>query len=270
MGSFNSQYENYYNTLSKKNYGQNRLSYNGQSRLQEPFFSKKKLLRTFEIQLIGTLILFLFAFTCKLYVNPQTKTIYSYSKNIVNQNFDYKSAILYIKAINVSDLAISIKRGNVTDIQSKVINWIDILKTKITGGKTTKENISHNFILPVNGKLIQGYGKVKNTSTGAVEFRKGVDIDSPLNTDIKASYKGFIKETGEDKSLGKYLVIDHGSGIETKYAHMDSLKVKKGDKVNKGQIIGKSGNTGDEKYSSLYFELTYMGEDLNPQEYLNI
>ncbi|AJA48412.1 peptidase family M23 [Clostridium pasteurianum DSM 525 = ATCC 6013] len=270
MGSFNSQYGNYYNTLSKKNYGQNRLSYNGQSSFQQPFFTKKKLLRTFEIQLIGTLVLFLVAFTCKIYVNPQTKAVYTYSKSIVNQNFDYKSAMIYLKEINVNSLIASVKSGNITDIQSKVINWIDILKTKFTGGKTTRENISHNFILPVSGKLIQSYGSIKDNNKNLVKFRKGINIYSTLNSDVKASYDGFIKEIGEDKSLGKYLVIDHGSGIETKYAHMDSLKVKKGDKVIKGQIIGRAGSTEDRKNSSLYFELTYMGEELNPQEYLNI
>lgn len=270
MGNFNSQYENYYNTLSKKGYGQNKLPYKRQSNIKESIFSKRKLLRTFEIQLIGTVVLFLFAFTCKLYVNPQTKMVYNYSKNIVNENFDYKSAILYVKSIDVNNLVKSIKNGNITDFQNKATNWIDSVRTKVMGGKTTKENITNNFIVPVNGRVLQGYGQMKNSTTGEVEFHKGIDIECSLNTDIKASYNGFIKETGEDKTLGKYLVIDHENGIETKYAHMNSIQVKKGDKVNKGQIVGKSGNMGNVTSPSLYFELIYMGENLDPQQYFNI
>lgn len=270
MGSFNNQYENYYNSLSKRGYGQNKLPYNKQSRVENPIFSKKKLLRTFEIQFIGTLILFLCAFTCKFYVSPQTKNAYNYSKNLVNENFDYKYALSYVKSIDVNNIVKLIRSGNITDFQTKAINWIDNVKTNVTGGKTTKESINHNFIVPVNGKVLQPYGQMKNSVTGEIEFHKGIDIEAPLNTDIKSSYSGFIKEIGEDKTLGKYLIIDHGSGIETKYAHLDSFQVKKGDKVNKSQVIGKSGNTGKTDSPSLYFELIYMGENLDPQQYLNI
>jgi murein DD-endopeptidase MepM/ murein hydrolase activator NlpD len=270
MGSFNSQYENYYSTLSKRGYGQNKLPYGRQSKIQGHFFNKKRLIRTFEIQLIGTLILFLFVFTCKFYVNPQTKAAYNYSKNIVNENFDYKAALVYVKNIDVNTIAKNIKNGNVTDFQTKSINFIENIRTNITGGKTTKQNISHNFVVPVNGKVIEPYGQSKNSTTGDIEFNKGIDIDTALNTDIKASYSGFIKETGEDKTLGKYLVIDHGSGIESKYAHLDSFQVKKGDKVNKSQVIGKSGNTGKVISPCVYFQLTYMGETIDPQQYLNI
>lgn len=270
MGSFNSQYENYYSTLSKRGYGQNKLPYNRQSKMQDSFFNKKRLLRTFEIQLIGTLILFLSVFICKFYVNSQTKVIYDYSKSIVNKNFDYKSAILYVKSIDINNVVKDVKSANVTDLQTKSINFIEDIKTNITGGKTTKQNISHNFVVPANGKVIEPYGQVKNSATGNIEFHKGIDIDIALNTDIKASYSGSIKETGEDKTLGKYLVVDHGSGIETKYAHLNSFVVKKGDKVNKNQVIGKSGNTGIVVAPCVYFQLTYMGGSLDPQQYLNI
>lgn len=270
MGSFNNQYENYYNTLSKGGYGQNKLPYRRQSKIEGAFFSKKKLLRTFEIQLIGTLILFLCAFTCKFYVNTQTKNVYKYSKNLVNANFDYKAALLYVKNIDINNIVKSVSRGNITDFQTKAINMIDNIRTNVTGDKTTKERISDNFIIPVNGKVLQPYGQMKNSVTGEIEFHKGIDIEAPLNTDIKSSYSGFVKEIGEDKTLGKYLTIDHGSGIETKYAHLNSLQVKKGENVNKSQVIGKSGNTGKVDSPSLYFELIYMGENLDPQKYLSI
>ena len=241
MGNFNSQYENYYNMLSKRVYGQNKLPYNRQPKAEASVFSKRRLLRILEIHLIGTLILFLFAFTCKFYVTPETKVAYNYSKNIVNENFDYKSALSYVKSIDVNNIVKSIRNSNITDFQTKAINWIDSIKIKVTGGKTTRDNISNNFIVPINGKILKPYGQTKNSTTGEIEFHKGIDIEAPLNTDIKASYSGFIKEMGEDKTLGKYLTIDHGSGIETKYFHLYCFQVKKDDNVNICEVIGRFG-----------------------------
>lgn len=266
MGSFNSQYENYYSTLSKKGHIQNNLPYSRQTRIENKFFSKSKILKIIQLQLAGTLILFMCAFICKFYVNPQTKAVYSYSKNIVSENFDYKSSIRYLKSIDVNSLIIYVKSANITEFQSKIINWIDSVKTKIIGGRTTKDNISNNFMMPVSGKIMQGYSAAKDSNTSKNQLNKGITIYSSINSSVKASYRGVIKEVGEDKTVGKYLVIDHGSGIETKYAHMNSIKVKKGDIVTKGEIIGDLSNN-DEGSSLLYFQLIYMGENLNPQEF---
>lgn len=65
-------------------------------------------------------------------------------------------------------------------------------------------------------------------------------------------------------------MIDHGEGIETKYGHLNLLSVKKGIEVKKGEVIGKSGNTGKSTGPHLHFELLYMGESKNPEDYIAI
>ena len=64
-------------------------------------------------------------------------------------------------------------------------------------------------------------------------------------------------------------MIDNGSGIETKYGYLSVVNVKKGDNVKKAQVIGKSGSMGTPAVSSLHYEILYMGENLNPAEYVS-
>ncbi|RHW66771.1 M23 family peptidase, partial [Clostridium botulinum] len=96
-----------------------------------------------------------------------------------------------------------------------------------------------------------------------------IDIDAKENTEVLASFGGTVKECGEDKELGKYILLDHGQGIETKYAHLNKIKVKKGEEVKKGKDIAESGNTGKSTGAHLHFEIIYMGENKNPQDYFS-
>ncbi len=264
MGSYNSQYENYYNSISNRTKDGRGLK---SMKRKRNYLDKARVIHTIKIQLFGTLLLFAAVIICKVYVNPQTKAVYSFARNTINKNYDIKSIINYSSSINVRSVETYVENENFNDIENKVVNFIDTERARITGGKTIKEQINQEFAGPVSKKVSLFSGS--NSSEKKV-LSHGVEFYIPINTNINTVYDGVVEEIGESKEDGKYIVIDHGSGIETRYAHLNLIDVKKGSKVNKNQVIGKSGNTGGDKSSNLYFELMYMGEKLNPMEYIKI
>ena len=75
--------------------------------------------------------------------------------------------------------------------------------------------------------------------------------------------------TGDDADKGKYIIIDHGNGIETAYYHLNAAYVKAGDTVNKGDVIGSVGNTGWSTGPHLGFALSIDGKFVNPENYMS-
>lgn len=247
MGYYNSAYESYYKNLVNKKKNNN----------PSPLFSGKRIYRRFIQELIGTLVLFTFVITCKVFTNSYTKVAYTYSKSLINKNLDYKAIIK-----NVQDIKF-------TDIGSNIQVWFNDIKMKLDGENDEKAKIKSSYVVPVSGKIVSPYGSRTNSVTKNKEIHNGIDISVPENTDIKAVYDGKVKGCGENTSTGKYIILAHSDGIETKYCFLNSISVKEGDTVKKSQIIGKSGNTGESIGPHLHFELLYMGQNCNPEEYLD-
>ncbi|ACQ54517.1 M23 family metallopeptidase [Clostridium botulinum] len=256
---YNSQYEEYYNSLKNRkttNLKNNNYMYGGWNNRRENSnmkFFQKRIIR----DLIGVFLLLISVLGLKAFSNSKTQMVYNYSKKIVNENYDYQKVINKAKNLDVNFL------------EDKILKYIDTFKSKVTGEKTIEELISNDFVLPVNGKITSTYGEREDPINKKKAFHKGIDIDAKENTEVLASFSGTVKECGEDKELGKYILLDHGQGIETRYAHLNKIKVKKGEEVKKGKAIGESGNTGKSTGAHLHFEIIYMGENKNPQDYFS-
>jgi len=127
-------------------------------------------------------------------------------------------------------------------------------------------------IWPVKGKVTSGYGTRQNPMGGGTsEFHSGMDIAVPMYTDVKATGGGVVKEAGWNSGgYGNLVVIDNGNGIETYYGHNSEVLVKKGEKVTRGQIIAKSGSTGNSTGPHVHYEVRVNGSAVNPQKYLLI
>jgi len=102
-----------------------------------------------------------------------------------------------------------------------------------------------------------------------------VDIKGVAGSQIFAAADGYVKHYyTENKVFGKYIIIDHGNGFETRYAHLGYVKVRKGMKIKKGQFLGRQGRTGITTGSHLHYEVRYNGEPMNPmlfiQKYLGV
>ena len=101
-------------------------------------------------------------------------------------------------------------------------------------------------------------------------FHYGVDLGGPKGTPIKATRSGKVSLATYNSSAGYYVKIDHGDGFVSIYMHMTHYIVKKGDKVEAGDVIGYMGSTGTSTGSHLHFGITYKGNYVNPAKYIDI
>ena len=113
------------------------------------------------------------------------------------------------------------------------------------------------------------YGYRKNPATGNEEFHRGVDIAVPTGTTVYAAHDGTVTAAAYDSHYGNYVAIEI-DGYTTKYAHMDSISVSAGQEVEKGAVIGTTGNTGSSTGSHLHIECLYDGEYYNPLFYFDV
>ena len=96
----------------------------------------------------------------------------------------------------------------------------------------------------------------------------GLDIAVPTGTPIRAAAAGRVTFAGRRGGYGYLVIIDHGKGVETRYAHNSKLLVSAGDRVERGQIIARSGNTGNSTGPHLHFEIRYRAKAVDPYKYL--
>lgn len=119
------------------------------------------------------------------------------------------------------------------------------------------------FMRPVNGAIITSpYGK---RSSG---FHTGTDFAIALGTPVYAAASGTVTFAGWKGSYGYLVIIDHGNGYQTYYAHCSALYVSAGQTVTQGQNISAVGSTGNSTGPHLHFEIRYNGNTLNPQNYV--
>lgn len=128
-----------------------------------------------------------------------------------------------------------------------------------------KQNWEGKFILPVQGKIVGEYGVKRIAGKEFLWSHKGVDLKVPQGTPIQAANSGEVILAEEGFYLhGKTVTIDHGQGITTIYLHLKSINVRKGDKVTKGQIIGRVGETGLATGPHLHWGLYVHGVPVDP------
>lgn len=120
-------------------------------------------------------------------------------------------------------------------------------------------------VLPVSGTITSRFGAISSIRSSA---HTGTDIACAKGTAIKAVASGTIIFAEYNGSYGNLIKIDHGNGIETWYAHCNSINVSVGDTVEAGDVIGTVGSTGNSTGSHLHLEIRVDGVAINPQKYL--
>jgi murein DD-endopeptidase MepM/ murein hydrolase activator NlpD len=99
-------------------------------------------------------------------------------------------------------------------------------------------------------------------------FHTGIDFSSPRGTEIYATGDGVVKRAVKKKGgYGYHMVIDHGYEYKTLYAHMSRFKVRVGEKVKRGDVIGYVGSTGTSTAPHLHYEVIKNGEKINPMNF---
>jgi murein DD-endopeptidase MepM/ murein hydrolase activator NlpD len=125
-------------------------------------------------------------------------------------------------------------------------------------------------IIPVaNTYVTSPYGYRKNPfGRKSYEFHSGVDFKARYQ-DVWASGSGIVTYAGYNNGYGYMIIIDHGYGLVTKYAHNSKLKVEVGDLVERYDVIAKSGNSGRSSGPHLHYEVLLNGETQNPLDYID-
>jgi murein DD-endopeptidase MepM/ murein hydrolase activator NlpD len=96
----------------------------------------------------------------------------------------------------------------------------------------------------------------------------GLDIAVPAETQIRAAGAGVVKEARQDEVYGNYVLIEHGSGLETLYGHASRVLVRPGDRVARGQLIALAGSTGRSSAPHLHFEVRRNGQAVDPLQFV--
>ncbi len=118
--------------------------------------------------------------------------------------------------------------------------------------------ISGPFVFPFKGPITSGF--VWRDSA----FHRGIDVDLNRGDTVRSAFTGMVRFAAMQGGYGNVVIIRHYNGLETVYAHLWRIKVKPGDIVNSGQLIGLGGNTGHTTGMHLHFETRFRGVAINP------
>ncbi len=121
------------------------------------------------------------------------------------------------------------------------------------------------FRWPVRGKVITSYGAKTNGKSN-----DGINLAVPEGTPVKAAEDGVVAYSGNElKGYGNLVLVRHSNGYVTAYAHASELMVKRGDTIKRGQIIAKSGQSGEVGSPQLHFEIRKGSSPVDPLQFLN-
>jgi murein DD-endopeptidase MepM/ murein hydrolase activator NlpD len=121
---------------------------------------------------------------------------------------------------------------------------------------------------PVRGGVNSEFGHRKSPWTTEREFHSGLDIRAARNTPIQAPAAGTVVHAGAAQDYGIAVVLDHGQNIRTLYGHLQKVNVQNGQRVERGVVIGYTGNTGRSSGPHLHYEILVKGQAVNPRAYL--
>jgi len=119
-------------------------------------------------------------------------------------------------------------------------------------------------ILPADGWITSYFGQRMSPWAGRLKMHEGLDVGAPYGTPVYAPADGIITFSGEKAGFGKFVQVDHGYGIETIYAHNQTLSVRSGQKVKRGTLLAAVGNTGHSTGPHLHYEVRVNGIAVDP------
>ena len=174
----------------------------------------------------------------------------------------YRNSNLVIETVNRLD-----KIRKKVYVQSKSFDaLIDLAKNK-------EEMLrSVPAIIPISGKdmtrVASGFGLRIHPIYKIIKFHYGMDFTAPAGTDVYATGNGVVESVqSSQRGLGKNIVIDHGFGYSSTYAHLSNFNVRVGQKVQRGDIIGFVGTTGTSIANHLHYEIRLNGANVDPVNY---
>ena len=223
--------------------------------------------------MIIAIIVIAISFYLISYLNNQVSSLASQSSSLKSQNTLYSSQIKD-KMKDIDALSETLK-----DIEGMIgVKGDDkvSLINRATLAKLTSAQKTYMLQTIPNGKPLQkilvtaSFGWRIHPITNKKKYHNGIDLRAKRRSDVYATADGIVRFV-QDKNKGNFgrmIIISHNFGFETLYAHMRFTHVKVGDVIRKGQIIGKSGNSGLSSGPHLHYEVRYASKVLNPIDFI--
>ncbi len=172
------------------------------------------------------------------------------SRSFINDVSELKGILKNLQQINDSDDTIV---NDLSETETKLQTYIDTIPT----------------LWPTSGRISSYFGTRSDPFNFTEKKHEGIDIAAAKGTSIKAAADGTVTYSDTNGNYGECVIINHGNGISTLYGHASKLLVKVGQKVKKGDLIAKVGNTGRSTGPHLHFEVRVNGTQVNPLDYLD-
>lgn len=139
-------------------------------------------------------------------------------------------------------------------------------------GKVEADNARRRLrpsIMPLRGAISSEFGHRVSPFTGMDQFHDGLDIEADIGDPVRATADGIVISAGWSSGLGQLVEIKHENGIVTRYGHNSKLLVRRGQRVQQGDIISRAGMTGRTTGCHVHYEVVVNGRNVNPRKYLN-
>lgn len=124
------------------------------------------------------------------------------------------------------------------------------------------------FRWPVRGPLNSRFGQRQSPWTGELEYHRGLDISAGRGTPVHAPASGTVSFAGHGGEYGNIVILDHGLDLRSLYGHLQETRVKHGQRVERGQLIALTGNTGRTSGPHLHYEIHLRGQAVDPRQFL--
>lgn len=170
-------------------------------------------------------------------------------RSFVNEIEKLQSVLTSLEEINKNQDEIT---GKLSETKEKLNQYLSAIPTK----------------WPVSGRITSRFGTRNDPFNYDEKMHEGIDIAAPNGTSIKAAARGTVVYAGTNGNYGKCIIISHGNGIRTLYAHASKLFMEEGDTVNKGDTIAQVGSTGRSTGDHLHFEVQLNGTPVDPLKYI--
>lgn len=180
----------------------------------------------------------------------------------------YAQSVSAIADLEEDKTAYEEEYDKIEETRKEVQKEIDALIAQ----QSAKEYVGGEFTWPTPGvtKISCEFGPRIHPITGKNSMHTGIDIAAPYGTKIVAANSGTVIISAYSSVYGNYVVVDHGGGYSTLYAHMSKRVAAKGKTVTKGDLIGYVGSTGWSTGNHLHFEIRLNGEYKNPLDYYTL
>ena len=156
------------------------------------------------------------------------------------------------------------------EMEEEALKEANQMTTIIKNMKLAATYVGGQMTWPVPGKysISSPFGNRLHPISKKYTFHTGIDIESPRKTPLVAANEGTIVYANWFAGYGRAIIIDHGGGLTTLYAHLELISVDVGDKVSKGSVIGQTGNSGYSTGPHLHFEVRKNGDYVDPLSYV--